>query len=146
MPIIFRSVTDSLTDAGADPKLAEAITAAIHRAGRRATQLDITRSLTDAGADPKLAEAITVAIDHAVESLATRFEVDDLRHDYSTLWGWHVEPAKNAAELAKQSADRAERLSVRATDALSDVDRRLARLEGIITGRRDRDTTTDCPR
>ena len=146
MPNIAQGLTDSLTDAGADPKLAEAITTAIRRGARRATQLDITRSLTDAGADPKLAEAITAAIDHAVESLATQVEVDDLRHDYRTLWGWHVEPAKNTAELAKRSADRAERLSVRATDALSDVDRRIARLEGIISGWRNRDTTTDWPR
>ncbi len=146
MPSIFRSLTDSLTDAGAEPKLAEAIITAIHRAVRRAPRLDITRNLTAAGADPKLAEAITAAIDHAVEPLATQFEVDDLRHDYWTLWGWHVQPAKNTAELAKQSADRAERLSVRTTDALSDVDRRVARLEGIITARRDRDTTTDMPR
>ena len=138
MPIMD-SLTDSLTDAGADPKLAEAITNAIRREARGKTRLDITRRLTDAGADPKLAEAITNAIDHAVESLATRFEVDDLRHDYRTLWAFHVERARNTAELAKQSADRAERLSRHANDALADVQRHLAHLKGIITGRRDRD-------
>ena len=92
----------------------------------------IARSLTDAGADTKLADAITNAVLQATEQAGPSDELIKL-----------IEGVYYAKTDAKEALTRLDalaqelRVRIEHLEALATFDQRLARVEGIITGRRD---------